>query len=195
MKTNYTFAQFHRFINLETTPLFINWTFGGIIIYIAISRPSDMITTIMGLLVAALFIFHPLVFRDTYYRWISYKYNKQTSFTIDTTQRIFTYKHDYITITFKPDDIKKWWIYDRDRVIIPSTFCYDVIEFHLKNGKNIVMTSELECTEELINSDGSKDVVHFVYENWKDLGLPKEYQVSRHEKSISFHTYLREIAD
>jgi len=193
MKTNYTFAQFHRFIDFDMLPLAISWAFSGFIIYIAISRPSDMITTIMGLLVAALFIFHPLVFRNTYYRWISYKYNQQTSISIDTTQKIFTYKHDYITITFTPDDIKKWWIYYRD--IIPSTFCCDVIEIHLKNGKNIVMTSELECTEELINSDGSKDVVHFVDENWKDLGLPKEYQVSRHEKSISFHTYLREIAD
>ena len=193
-KNNYTFIQVNSFIDFDLISLVLAWSFSGFLIYTIICHPSgSLAVNTLAILTAVAFIFHPTVFRDTYYRWIYFKYNKNTAFSVNTKQKIFTYKHDNQIINFTPNDIEKWWMYDYG-LIISSTFCIDIIEFYLKNGKKVIVSSEMIDGEGVFDSNGYQDAVHFVYYNWKELGLPKEYFEERHEKAQSFRAYMKEIA-
>lgn len=194
MKSKYVFTRNNKFADIDDLSLLlIHWSFGGYLIYIILYRhpPHDSIMTIAGFICAALLFFHPNVFKATLDRWKLYKYNKDVCFVIDTLNGMFSYKNKLLEIHFHSNDIEKWWVYDYGFL---TTFSISIIEFQLKNGKKVIVSSELIDADDM-ESSKPMDTVQFIGEHWLDLGLPKGAIVSKSEKYKHFCAFMEEIAE
>lgn len=141
------------FITLEfIISLFIFWFIGGLFIALFINTNS----IIYGLF-AAPWIMYPIPY--VFVRLQMFKYNKQTSLSIDITNKVFVYKRQETSITFKSSDIRKWVYYDFGPA---STNFVEIIELYLNDGRKISIYS------------GIGNVNFFLRKNKKELGLPIE---------------------
>lgn len=132
---------------------------------------------ILYLLIVAYFLFHPL--KRIYYRWVMFMYNKDTEFAIDSENGVFTYKHGRQEISFTSKVVEKW-IFQQYSPAGLTTFA-EIIEFHLKDGEKITISSGVGKDLELY--------YELVY-NHMDLGLPEgehesEYDISKYIEDIS----------
>ena len=132
---------------------------------------------IITILFIAYIMTYPSYFKYLYYRWIVFRYNRTTTFSIDMEQKLLTYKHDEEVITFASDDVEKWsWGYYKRM----NTTFVEIVRIRLKNGKIIEISS------------GIGDVEKFLQENWQQLGIPKgTYRYGDDYKSLQ--SYMKRI--
>ena len=144
------------------------------------NRPHILLLVI---LLAAMSLPIGYSFKHLYYRWLMFQFDKESTFSIDTEHKMFTYKYkEHHTIekevTFTAEDIEKWWKFDAGYM---SVFI-ETLEFRLKDGKKVVVSSGLE------------KAIDFIYLHSKELGLPEEYlEGDQHERAQSFQSYIEEI--
>ncbi len=163
-----------HFINYQVIIHFVLYIFMGGVIVIASCIHQQM----LGLLLAAIFIFYPPDYISLYYRWLSFKSNSGTQLLIDTEHNIFSYKHKELLITFHSNDVEKWWTYEYGPFCTPFI---EIVEIRLKNGEKVVISSVL------------KNATSFICYNSDCLGLPEQYPMGTDEKYKSFLVYIEEI--
>lgn len=134
------------------------------------------------LLIFIIFLFailmaYPSSYKYIYYRWIVFKYNRTTIFSVDMERKSFTYMHDDEEISFAADDVEKWsW----GCYVRMNTIFIKIVRIRLKNGKKIEISS------------GIGDVDKFLQENWEQLGIPKgTYRYGDDFKSLQ--SYIKRI--
>lgn len=162
-------------INFEVIFHFVGyWLVGGMFIYVYFRDPH-----IILLLLAAYWILYPSGYRFFYYRWKLFKYNEETTLSIDAEHHIFTSMHKDKVITFSSSDIEKWWRYECGPYM--STFV-KIIELRLKDGKKVIIATGLD------------EAIDFIYDNCIELGMPEEYRAAdQYARYQSFMDYIKEI--
>ena len=138
-----------------------------------------MVLLIATMLLVAILATYPSGSKHLYYRWLVFKYNRRTIFSIDTEQKSFTYKHGEEEITFVSENVEKWsWGFYG----FANTTFVGIVRFKLRDGKKIEISS------------GIGDVNGFLQENWKRLGLPKgTYRYGDNFKSLQ--AYIKRIEE
>ena len=182
MKTIYQF----RGKDAKLLPIYIIfhevvfWCFLGFVIYESIcdNRGVNSIVLVLFYIGCMWFFLYYSGFKFIYYRWLMLKYDKDTTFTIDASQQIFTYVRGGKTLHFTPNDIDKWWRYKTGPGLAEFI---KIIEIKLKNGEEIVISSGLE------------DAAYLIYYHSEELGLPKENNIMTHEKYKSFKAYIEDL--
>ena len=157
------------------------WCFMGFVIYESIydNRGVHGIMLALFYIICIWFFFYYSGFKYIHYRWLMLKYDKDTTFTIDTTQQVFSYVRKGKAISFTPNDIDKWWRFKSGPGMAEFI---RIIEIKLKNGEHIVI------------STGIGDAVHFIYYHSDELGLPKEYLADgQYERYKSFKAYIEQL--
>ena len=131
----------------------------GIYKYVYIYYYQYIIILLITTLFLIILLFYlPSGCKLLYYRWLVFRYNKETTFSIEQERKTFLYKHGDIEILFTSDDVAKWnWGYFRRM----NTTFVKIVRIRLKNGKKIEISS------------GIGDVEKFLQENWEQLGIPK----------------------
>lgn len=154
-------------------PIIINialyWFTGGVTTYICIVHPSVLLA-----LCAAFFFLCPFIDGYLKYRKQIFQLEENTTLTIDTLQKEFSYTHENRNITFKSEDVDKWYWREYD-CYIHTTFV-EIVEIRLKNGKKIII------------SNGIGNVRWFFCDNWKELELPKGQEMLK-----SGSSYMKEV--
>lgn len=137
--------------------------------------------------IVLLFLSSPLfcfACKHLYYRWLMFQFDKNSTLTIDTEDRTITYKYEEYgttnkTVSFKVDDIDKWWKFDSGYMTV---FIEEPMEFRLKDGKKVVISCVF------------KKAVDFIYSYKKELGLPEEYLAEGQSgRSRSFKAYIEKL--
>jgi len=164
------------FLNIDILP-FVVLVFGVVIeMYIKYFQYIYILLIITTLLVAYIMAY-PSYFKHLYYRWLVFRYNKVTSFLIDTEQKMFIYKHGDEEIVFASEDVEKW---SYGEFSTWNTTFVTIVRITLKNGKKIEISS------------GIGDVHKFLQENWELLGIPKgTYRYGDDFKSLQ--SYIKRI--
>lgn len=186
MEKNYTFtSQNESFLDLAIiiyTPIILSPCFIAIYRYIhpVSSRPHILLLLV---LLAAWSLPIGYSFKHLYYRWLMFQFDKESILSINTEHKTITYKHKgrgtiEEAVTFTPDDIEKWWKFDAGYM----SMYVSAIEFRLKNGKRVVISS------------GLQKAIDFIYDNRNELGLPEEYVAEGQSgRSRSFKAYIEKL--
>ena len=157
------------------------WCFMGFVIYESIynNRGVHGVLLVLFYFVCIWFFFYYSGFKFIYYRWLMLKYDKDSIFTIDTAQQLFSYVRKEKAITFTPNDIDKWWRYKSDPGLAEFL---RIIEIRLKNGEHIIISSGIEEAADLL------------YYHSEELGFPKEYLADgQYERYKSFKAYIEHL--
>ena len=164
------------FLNMSMFPFVILLL--GVVIEIYIKYFQYIyILLIITVLLGAYIITYPSYLKHLYYRWLVFRHNKVTTFSIDTEQKLFIYKHGEEETVFASKDVEKWsfgaygtW----------NTTFVEIVRIKLKDGKKIEISS------------GIGDVNGFLQKNWKRLGLPNgTYRYGDDIKSLQ--SYIKRI--
>lgn len=153
------------------------WSFGIMMIY------AYFVHHQFGLLImAALLIFFPSGYKYLYYRKQMFQYNKDTTFTIDSENGIFTYRHGDEVISFKSSEVEKWqWNYYYGPFTIWNGGFVEIVVFRLKDGQKITISSGI----------GTYDLIHYLLPNYRVLGLPEGTKLY----DFDLGAYVGEISD
>ena len=146
------------------------WFTGGVTTYICIVHPSVLLA-----LCAAFFFLCPFIDGYLKYRKQIFQLEENTTLTIDTLQKEFSYTHENSNITFKSEDVDKWYWREYGTIDILTTFV-EIVEIRLTNGKKIIISNAIG------------DVREFFCQNWKELELPKGQKMLKSESS-----YMKEV--
>ena len=157
------------------------WCFMGFVMYESIydNRVVHGIMLVLFYIVYMWFFWYYSGFKFIYYRWLMLKYDEDTTFSIDTTQQIFTYVRKNMAITFTPNDIDKWWRFKSGPGIAEFI---RIIEIELKNGEHIIISSGIE------------EAANLIYYHSDELGFPKEYLADgQNVRYQSFKAYIEKL--
>ena len=173
-KNNYTFSRKDGlFLNFDViSHLVIYWPLMGLGPYIVISHPN-VYTILLCILMCLLLLFSCVCLHN---RWLLFKYEEDTTLSIDIEQRDIIYKHNDRAIGFSLNDIVEWY-WNEYKIDLYGTYA-EIIEIRLKNGEKIIV------------SNGIGSVLDFFRENWKELGLPKGKQ-----SFCSLSSYMKEMEE
>ena len=147
----------------------LRWFTGGVFTYVFIIHPN-----VLFALGAAFFFLNPFEYEYLKYRKLIFRLEENTTLTIDTLQKEFSYTHENRNITFKSEDVDKWYWREYD-FYMQATFV-EIVEIRLKNGKKIII------------SNGIGNVRWFFCDNWKELELPKGQKMLK-----SGSSYMKEV--
>ena len=149
---------------------------GGLFIYLYI-----IYHPLILLLLAICWILYPPRYKYLYYRWILFGYNRSTTLSIDTDRSIFRYQRENEIVTFESQDVQRWcWM----KYGTYFNTLVEVIEFELKNGRKVIISSG-------IGQGDSADLSDFFLFYRKELGLPD----GEHNFKFDLHSYIKEIAE
>ncbi len=169
---SYTFSRTEAsYVNYDMISHFvIYWPLLGLGPYIAISHPN-VYTMLLCVLTCLLLLSSCICLRN---RWLLFKYEEDTTLSINIKQRSLIYKHNDRIVGFSINDIVEWY-WNKYHIDVRHTYA-EIVEMRLKNGEVIVV------------SNGIGPVLNFFLENWKDLGMPEEKQ-----RLHSLRSYMKEI--
>ena len=106
-KNNYIFSRKDGlFLNFDViSHLVIYWPLMGLGPYMVISHPN-VYTILLCILMCLLLLFSCVCLHN---RWLLFKYEEDTTLSIDTEQRDIIYKHNDRAIGFSLNDIVEWY--------------------------------------------------------------------------------------
>ena len=148
----------------------LRWFTGGVFTYVFIIHPN-----VLFALGAAFFFLNPFEYEYLKYRKLMFRLEENTTLTIDTLQKEFSYTHENSNITFKSEDVDKWYWREYGTIDILTTFV-EIVEIRLTNGKKIIISNAIG------------DVREFFCQNWKELELRKGQKMLKSESS-----YMKEV--
>ena len=148
----------------------LRWFTGGVFTYVFIIHPN-----VLFALGAVFFFLNPFEYEYLKYRKLIFRLEENTTLTIDTLQKEFSYTHENSNITFKSEDVDKWYWREYGTIDILTTFV-EIVEIRLTNGKKIIISNAIG------------DVREFFCQNWKELELPKGQKMLKSESS-----YMKEV--
>lgn len=149
------------------------WPLMGLGIYMGVSHPN--VYTILLSIIACLILLASGI--KLCQRWHLFKMEESTVLSINVEQKTFIYKHNDIAVNFNSNEIKlwQWQIYRFDP---NNSILAEIVEIKLKNGQKIIL------------SNGIGNVLDFLRDNWKELGLPEGKR-----SYSSLRSYMKEIKD
>ena len=173
-KNNFNFSRKDGIlVNYEILyHLVIYWPLMGLGPYVLISHPN-VYTVLLCILMCLLLLCSWVCLHN---RWLLFKYEEDTTLSIDVEQRNLIYKHNDRVIGFSLNDIIEW--YWNEYKIDPYDTYAKIVEIRLKNGQKIIV------------SNGIGPVVDFFLGNWKELGMPKGERSNQ-----SLRSYIMELKD
>ena len=159
-KNNYTFSRKDGlFLNFDViSHLVIYWPLMGLGPYMVISHPN-VYTILLCILMCLLLLFSCVCLHN---RWLLFKYEEDTTLSIDIEQRDIIYKHNDRAIGFSLNDIVEWY-WNEYKIDLYGTYA-EIIEIRLKNGEKIIV------------SNGIGPILYFFLDNWKELGMPEDQE-------------------
>jgi len=172
-KSKYIFRSGNElFLNISICPIVVLFLGAFIEIYVKYFQYVYVLLPITILLIAFITTY-PSYFKHLYYRWLVFRYNRTTIFSVDMEQKLFTYKHNEEETTFSSKDVEKW---SMGEYRTWNTTFVGIVRIKLKNGKVIEISS------------GIGDVKGFLQEHWKQLDLPKgTYRYGDDFKSLQYY--------
>ena len=105
----------------------LRWFTGGVFTYVFIIHPN-----VLFALGAAFFFLNPFEYEYLKYRKLIFRLEENTTLTIDTLQKEFSYTHENSNITFKSEDVDKWYWREYGTIDILTTFV-EIVEIRLTN--------------------------------------------------------------
>lgn len=171
-KNNYTFSRKDGlFLNFDVIAhLVIYWPLIGLGPYMVISHPN-VYTMLLCILMCLLLLSSCVCL---YNRWLLFKYEEDTTLSLDVDKRSLIYRHNDRAICFSLNDIVDW--YWNEYKIDPCGTYAEIVEIRLKNEEKIVV------------SNGIGAILNLFLDNWKELRIPKGKQSLR-----SLNSYMKEM--
>ena len=169
---SYTFSRTEAsYVNYDVVAHVVTcWPLMGLGLCLVISHPN-VYTILLCILACLLLLSSCICLRN---RWLLFKYEEDTTLSINIKQRSLIYKHNDRIVGFSINDIVEWYW---NKCKIDSYITYaEIVEIRLKNGEKIVV------------SNGIGPVLNFFRYNWKELGMPEGKQSTR-----SLRSYMKEI--
>ena len=179
LEHKYTFTRADAIlINMDVIfYVLVLWPLAGFVVYLVICTDIYLLmfsNIFRFVLIGAVCLEIYITCEQLYYRWKFFKYNENSSFTVDIEEKIFMYRHGDKEVRFKSSDVEEWsWsVYG----MLGYTEIVDIVDIKLKDKKRII----IPC--------GIGNVRYFLRENEEKLLLPKGER-----KSKSLSSYIKEI--
>ena len=168
------------FVNFDVALHFVgSWFLAVMGAFVYLRHPHVLL-----LIIVAVLLFFPPGYKYLYYRWVMFKYNKNTILSIDTENGLITYQRRAKLIAFKACDVEKWSWNEYGPFLFWCKFV-EIIEVTLKNGDKFIISSGIE----------TRKLIDYLLSSNQTLGLPQGTQTHGFQLKAYVAEIINEISN